>query len=125
MSAQRVILIDESRLLGEMLRTVIHKNDQLVMVQKVDSFEELSFAIDEFGADWIVVALPLGNNVPAWVDSFIQDHPLIRFMIIFAESGKIKMKWLETHEEEVEDASLTDLLHILESNPPQMATAAR
>lgn len=123
MCAQRIILVDGSRLLGEMLRTVIHKDDHLDMVKKVHSLDELSSAIEDFGTDWVVLALPLDQDVPEWVDRFIEEHPLVRIMAIFAGSGKIKMKWLEPHEEEVDDASLTDLLHILESDPQRMAAA--
>ena len=123
MYAQRIILVDGSRLLGEMLRTVIHKDERLDIVQKVHSLEELSYAIEEFGTDWVVMALPIDHDVPAWVDQFIEEHPSVRFMTIFPGSGKIKMKWLETREEEVNDASLTDLLHILESNPQGIPAA--
>jgi len=31
------------------------------------------------------------------------------------------MKWVETHEEDLEDLSLNDLIHILESNPNKLA----
>ena len=123
MRAQRIILVDGSRLLGEMLGTVIHKDKQLEVVQKVHNLEQLYLAIEETEADWVVMALPVGHDIPVWVDTFIEEHPAIRFMTIFAGSGKIKLKWLEAHEEDVEDASLTDLLHILESSPPQMAAA--
>jgi hypothetical protein len=70
------------------------------------------------------MAMPLGNDVPAWVDEFVKENPAIRFMIIFAGSGKIRMKWLEAHEEEMDDVSLTDLLHILETPPHQIAAPA-
>jgi hypothetical protein len=120
MRAQRIILVDESRLLGEMIGTVIHKDAQLQTVRNVDSRADLPSAIEEFEADWVVMTLPLDEDIPGWVDQFVEEHPAMRFMAIFAGSGKIKMKWLEPHEQELEDVSLTDLLHILETGPQQV-----
>lgn len=121
MQTQRIILVDDSRLLGEMLGTVIHKDEHLQTVRKVDGREDLPSAIEKFEADWVVMTLPLDGAIPVWVDQFMEEHPAMRFMAVFAGSGKIKVKWLESHEEEVDDVSLTDLLHILESDPQQMA----
>jgi chemotaxis response regulator CheB len=120
MRTQRIILVDDSRLLGEMLGTVIHKDAHLQTVRKVDGREDLPSAIEEFEAEWVVMTLPLETDIPAWVNHFMEEHPAMRFMAIFAGSGKIKMKWLESHEEEVEDVSLTDVLQILESDPQRM-----
>lgn len=113
-------MIEDSRLLGEMLGTVIHKDEHLETVRKVDGREDLPSVIEEFETDWVVMTLPLDGTIPAWVDPFMEDHPTLRFMAVFAGSGKIKMKWLESHEQEVDDVSLTDLLHILESDPQRM-----
>jgi hypothetical protein len=121
MQTQRILLIEDSRLLGEMLGTVIHKDEHLQTVRKVDGREDLPSAIEKFEADWLVMTLPLDSAIPAWVDSFMEEHPAMRFMAVFAGSGKIKMKWIESHEQEVDDVSLPDLLRILESDPQRMA----
>ena len=120
MRSQRIILVDDSRLLGEMLGTVIHKDEHLQTVRKVDGREDLPSAIENFEAEWVVMTLPLDGIIPAWVDQYMEEHPAMRFMAVFAGSGSIKMKWIESHEEKVDDVSLTDLLHILESDPQRM-----
>ena len=46
MCAQRIILINGSRLLGDMLHNVIYRADHLETVQEVSSHEELPSAIE-------------------------------------------------------------------------------
>jgi len=45
------------------------------------------------------------------------SHPSVRFMALAADGSKIKLKWLEAHELELNGLSLTDLLQILDSRP--------
>lgn len=120
MRAQRIILIEDSRLLGELLGTLIQRDKHLQMVRKLDGRGGPPSAITESETDWVVLTLPLGNEIPPWVDQLIEEHPALRFMAIFAGSGKIKIRWPASHEEEVEDISLADLLEILEREPQQM-----
>jgi hypothetical protein len=38
-------------------------------------------------------------------------------MAVATDGSKIKMKWLEVHEQELNGLSLNDLIHILENKP--------
>ena len=118
--AQRIILVNGSRLLGDMLHTVIHRADHLKMVQEVGSHEELPSAIESSEAEWVIMSLPFDKGIPDWVDHYIAKHPSMRFLAVFIGSGKVRLKWLEVHEEVLEDLSLDDLIHILEGHPQQI-----
>ena len=120
MSAQRIILINGSRLLGDMLHNVIYRADHLETVQEVSSHEELPSAIERSEAEWVVMSLPFDKSIPDWVDRYIAKHPSMRFLAVFIGSGKVRLKWLEVHEEVLEDLSLDDLIHILEGHPQQI-----
>lgn len=119
MSAQRIILVNCSRLLSDMLHAVLCKEDHLVMVQDADNHEILPSAIETSEAQWMIMPLHSDKNIPGWVDHYIAKHPSIRFLAIFLGSSKIKLKWLD-YEEEVEDLSLPGLIHILEGHPEQV-----
>jgi hypothetical protein len=119
---QRIILVDSSRLLREMLHVVIYKTDHLQLVREFSSYEELPSAIEQLEAEWLIVSLPVDKGIPDWVDDYITSHPLTRFMAVSADSSKVKMKWVETHEEDLEDLSLKDLIHVLESDPNKLAS---
>jgi hypothetical protein len=119
MTVQRIILVNCSRLLGDMLHTVIYKEHHLKMVQEVGSYEALPTAIEKSDAEWVVMPLLPDKNIPGWVDHYIAKHPSMRFLAIFLGSNKVKLKWLE-YEEDLEDLSLTGLIHILEGHPQRV-----
>ena len=116
MSAQRIILINASRLLGDMLRTIIYRADHLELVKKAFGNEELPSAIEKVEAEWVILSLQFDKSFPAWVDQYALKHPSIRFLAIFPGSSKVKFKWMD-YEENLEDLSLDELIRILEGHP--------
>ena len=116
-SVQRIILVNGSRLLREMLHVVFCKYKLLEVVREVGDQEEQLSAIDGLEAEWLVISVPLGKGIPEWVDRYISKHPFMRLLAVSTDSSKVKMKWLESHEENLEDLSLNDLIHILENDP--------
>jgi DNA-binding NarL/FixJ family response regulator len=120
MDKQRIILINGSRLLRELLHIVIYKAQHLEIVQEIHDLNELPAAIQASDADWVIISLPLEEKMPAWVDDYIARHPAIRFLIVSNDGSRIKMKWLESHEQDLDDLSLKDLIQLLESAPQQV-----
>ena len=116
MSAQRVILVNASRLLGDMLRRIIYKSDHLKMVQEVSADKAFPVAIERSEAEWVILSLASDNTFPGWVDRHIARHPSVRFLAIFLESNTVRLKGLN-YEEEMEDVSLKEVLYILEGHP--------
>ena len=116
MPAQRIILVNASRLLGDMLRTIIYRADHLELVQEVRDDKEFSSAVEKSEAEWIILSLPSDKKIPGWVDLYIAKHPSTRFLAIFPGSSKVKLKQLAC-EEDLEDLSLNDLMQILEGHP--------
>lgn len=113
MSEQRIILANGSRLLHEMLSRILFKTGNLRVVQEIANHEHLPRAIEKSDAEWVIISLPADSNMPDWVDHYIVDHPHVRFMAVAADGSWVKMKWLESHEEELDNLSLRDLIHIL------------
>jgi len=117
MSQQRIVLANGSRLLRDMLKRIIFKADKLEVVREVTDQKELPSVIEHTNPEWVIVSLSFDDDVPAWVDGFMANHPSVRFMALATDGSKIKMKWLEVHEQELDGLSLNDLIHILESKP--------
>jgi DNA-binding NarL/FixJ family response regulator len=117
MHEQRIVLANGSRLLRDMLKRVLCKSEHLEVVREVIDQRELPAVIDHTQPEWVILSLSFDNGVPAWVDGFIASHPSVRFMALAADGSRIKMKWLEVHEEELSGLSLNDLIRILESKP--------
>jgi len=117
MTEQRIVLANGSRLLRDMLKRIIFKSDKLELVREVTDQKELLAVIEHTNPEWVIVSLSFDNGVPAWVDSFMASHPSVRFMALATDGSKIKMKWLEVHEQELNGLSLNDLIDILENKP--------
>lgn len=117
MPEHRIVLANGSRLLRDMLKRVIFKSDTLEVVREVTDQRELPSVLEHTDPEWVIVSLSFDNGVPAWVDAFMANHPSVRFMALATDGSKIKMKWLEVHEQELNGLSLTELIHILESKP--------
>ena len=117
MPAKRIILADGSRLLREMLHRVLYKAENLEVVQEVTNYKDLPSAIEQFDPEWVIMSLPSDHVIPDWVDHYIASRPSVRFLAVSTDGSKIKMRWLEPHEEDLGDLSLKDLLHILEKDP--------
>jgi DNA-binding NarL/FixJ family response regulator len=117
MPEQRIILANGSRLLRDMLKRIIVKSENLNVVREVTDQKELPAAIEHSNPQWVIVSLAFDNGIPAWVDNFIAIHPSVRFMAVASDGSKVKMKWLEIHEQELNGLSLSDLIQILENKP--------
>lgn len=110
-----IILVDGSRLLVEMLNRVFLKTDHLDVIQVADH-NDLPSAIDKQEAEWVIASLPADEPEPDWIDAFMRRHPHVRLLTISAGGSLIKMKWVESREEDISDISLPELIHILEGD---------
>lgn len=117
MPEQRIVLANGSRLLRDMLRRIMFKSDQLEVVREVTDQKELLSVIESTNPQWVIVSLSFDNVIPPWVDNFMVSHPSVRFMGFASDGSKVKMKWLEVHEQELNELSLNELIQILESKP--------
>lgn len=113
MSEQRIILANGSRLVREMLNRILLKTENLEVVQEIANHEKLPTEIEKSDAEWVIMSLPVESRMPEWVDTFIVGHPQMRFMAVANDGSWVRTKWLETHEEELDNLSLKDLIHIL------------
>lgn len=116
MPQQQIVLANGSRLLRDMLKRIIHKSDHLALLDEVTDQNDLPTAIEKSSPEWVILSLSYNDDIPAWVDGYMADHPSVRFIAMAIDGSKIKMKWLEIHEQELNGLSLNDLLHILENN---------
>lgn len=119
----RIILINGSRLLSDLLRTVICKADHLEMVQEVSRYEELPAAIENTEADWVLMSLPFNTDFPGWVEDHLAKHPSMRFLALFIGIRKVRLRWLGSPEEHLEDPTLDDLIQVLEGHPQRLQSS--
>ncbi len=115
MSEQRIVLANSSRLLRDMLKRIIDQRSDLRLLGEITDQRELPHIIENFEPGWVILSLPYDNEIPTWVNDYLAEHPSVRFMAIASDGSKIKVKWLEIHEQELNGLSLYDLLRILQN----------
>jgi DNA-binding NarL/FixJ family response regulator len=113
MPEQRIILANGSRLLREMLNRILLKTDNIDVIQEITNQETLPTSIENADAEWVVMSLPVDGAMPEWVEPYMVDHPHMRFMAVAADGSWVKTKWLESHEEDLNNLTLKDLINIL------------
>lgn len=116
MPDHRIILVDGSRLLIEMLNRVLNKTKHLDVIRVTDR-SDLSALIGQQETAWAIVSLPVDVTDPDWIDAFMLQHPHVRFLTMSADGSMIKMKWLESQEADLTNISLPELIQILKSDP--------
>ena len=120
MSTKRVILASGSRLLREMLHRAIEKAEHLEVVQEIPGWEELPSALKQFEPEWVIVTQPYSNQSHKPIDSCMEDHPSVRFIFLSPTQNHIKMKWQAFCEEEYQDLTLKEFIHLLEKDLQQI-----
>jgi hypothetical protein len=113
---QRIILANVPRLLRDMLNRILLKTEHLKVVQEITEYDNLPTTLEQNEAEWVIMSLPADKQIPEWADSFMKRNPLIKIMALSSDGSWIKMKWLESREQDLTDLSLKELIHILEGN---------
>jgi hypothetical protein len=116
MPEQRIVLATTSRLLRDMLRRILHKAEDLEVLGEVTDLRDLHAVIENSRPAWVILSLPYDERFPGWVESYVVQHPSVRFLAIASDGSKIKMKWLQIREQELNGLSLRDLLGILQDH---------
>jgi len=119
---KQVILLNDSRLMREMLSRVLNKSKGLQVIRQVENEQELEQAIQDTAAEWVLMTLPADGNVPNWIIELNHLHPNLRFLAISIDGSHIKMSWLESKQRDLDGVSLGELLQLLESEPQQQPT---
>ena len=117
MTKQRIILANSSRLLREMLNRILRKTDSLKVVREISDQKELPDAIQQDDAEWLIMSLPEDEKMPEWVDVYMMEHPSLHILTVSPDGGRVRLRWLESHEEDLVDPSLDDLILVLEREP--------
>ena len=114
MSDQRIILANDSRLLREILNRILLKADNLDVVQDVSDFRKLPAVIEHKDAEWVILSMQADKKLPEWIDAYLCRHPYVKVLSVSSDGSWMKIKWLDSHEQDIADPSLQDLIHILE-----------
>jgi DNA-binding NarL/FixJ family response regulator len=113
---QRIILVNNSRLMRDMLKRVISKAEGLEIVSDLDDLAEFPEAVKRMEADWAIVLLPPDEGIPDLVEQVINEQPSMRFLLMGVDGSHARIKWNEPHEVPLDKKNLQELLALLQTD---------
>ena len=109
---QSVILVCKPRLLREILVRAIAKTTALEIIKQIKDLDDLPDMLEHQSVDWVIFSIYPTQSVPPSLDAMIASHPSTRFIILNADGAHFKIRWLEPHEYDLDDANLAELAMI-------------
>jgi len=118
METCRIVLANESRLLREMLKSVIDKSPSLKIVGETQQFPEIKKLVEKHNAHWVIVTLSSTGNIPEQINDLLIPDSAISILAITNKGEKAKIRWVDLHEETYIDWSLEEMLTLLQEKIP-------
>jgi DNA-binding NarL/FixJ family response regulator len=116
-NSHRIILVDGSRFLREMLKRVLTKSPDLEVVAEVTNLEELPRVIQKTNAEWVICCLLPGSGIPVILERLIvKEFPDVRILGISMDGSRVKLEWIGLHQRFLDDSSLEELTDLLRSD---------
>jgi hypothetical protein len=112
-AGQRIILVNSSRIVGDMLKKVIGKTPGLEIVSNIEDIAKLPEIVEQVEADWAIVLLPPDDQVPKIVQHVITEQISMRFLLMGVDGSHVRMMYNEPHEVPLDEKNLADLLELL------------
>jgi DNA-binding NarL/FixJ family response regulator len=125
MAKQRIILVNESRLMRDMLKKVINKSPGLEIVIELTDLADLPETARQIEAEWAIVLLPPDQQVPDLVEQVVKEQQSMRFLLMGVDGSHARMKWNEPHEVPLDEKNLNELLDVLRQEKPKPSLQER
>ena len=118
MATQSIILLNNSRLIRDMLRRVINKIQGLKLVAEVEKISDYPAIAQRVCADWTILLLDPEENIPVAVEQVIDHQSSMRLMAMAIDGSRVLVKYSGTNAMSLNDKSLLELLQILQGENP-------
>jgi hypothetical protein len=123
MEPQRIILANVPRFLVETLQRALANVSGLQIVGEVANWALLPAAIQQTGAQWVIVSRPSDHETSQAVEGLLSVHPAVRVLNVATDGGHITLQWVEPRTQTIDDFSMRELVALLTSQPPSAMPA--
>ena len=123
MQQHRIVVANKQRLLRQMLRRVIEKTPDFQVVGEISGLTRLPEYVDQVDAQWVIVSLESDGNMPEEIETLLAQYPTVRVLAVASDGSHVKVKWVETHEEDLDNLSLGALVAALRKQSPWQSHA--
>jgi DNA-binding NarL/FixJ family response regulator len=117
MEPRRIILAHVPRFLREMLERAFANTPGLRIVAEVAELSEVSEAIAQTGAQWVIVSLPPIGELATTAEHLLATHPSIRLVNVATDGSHVTMQWVEPREQTLDEFSMNELIALMRDEP--------
>jgi chemotaxis response regulator CheB len=110
----RIILVNGSPILHEMICKAITKQENLQVVAKLHDIDQSPEAIEDVNADWIYLLLPTGKKIPPVIEKVMNENNEMRLLVMSSDGSSVRVKWVEQHDHVLKIDELKQIFEILE-----------
>jgi len=119
MTLQKIILVNNSRFVGDILKNVIGKAAGFEIVAELEDITEFPETAECVDANLAIVVLPPDDQVPELVEQVIRQQSSMRFLLMGVDGSHARLKWNEPHEVPLDEKNLQELLALLNQGQPE------
>ena len=119
MEPSRILLAGLPRFLRETLRRTFDKDPKLRVVGEVNNLADLSAAIADTQARWVILLLLPEGTMPQLIELLLAEYPAVRFLAVANDGSHVKARWSEPHERTLDGLSLSELHAVLCEEHPE------
>ena len=114
MQSQRAILVNDSRLLRELVKRAIEKNVGFEITRELVDIQELPSVVTETKAEWVFVILSSAEEIPEHlkVELFLK-HPTLKIAGFWMDEGRVRVDWLTRVQKELTGITVDELIGFL------------
>lgn len=120
---QRIIIVNNSRLVGDMMQKVIGKSPGLKVVSNIEELKDFPETVKETEADWAIILLSPDDGVPELVKKVLQEEISMRFLLMGVDGSHVRILYNKPHEVPLDKVDLQEILVLLHQDQPERIAA--
>lgn len=111
----KIILVNGSPFLHELVRRAIDKNQAMQIVAEVENVARYPKIAAKVEADWTYLMLPPEEEIPEPIERAIMEDPSMRVLVMATDGSKVRVKWIEPHDHDIEVDNMGDIFSVLQN----------
>jgi hypothetical protein len=114
----RIILVNGSPFLHEMIYKAIDKQEKLQVVAEVQDLNRYPEVAKQIDADWTYLLLPPEEDIPVAMEEVIKEKAPMRLLVMATDGSMVRVKGMEHHDHPMKIDELKQIFRILEKKDP-------
>ena len=111
----KIILVNGSPFLHELVRKALDKNQTMQIVAEVENIARYPDVAAHVKADWTYLMLPPGEEIPEPIERVIKEDTSMRVLVMATDGSNVRVKWMEPHDHAIKVNDMEDIFNVLQN----------